>query len=61
MIASLFIQKIKKKLKRGDEVVVPAIGWSTSYFPLQQYGLKIKFVDVDLNSLNFNIENLKKL
>ena len=37
-----------------------SIGWSTSYFPLQQYGLKLKFVDVDLYSLNFNIKKLEK-
>ena len=60
MIAALFFTKTKKKLKKGDEVIVPAIGWSTTYFPLQQYGLKLKFVDVDLNTLNFNIEKLSK-
>ena len=43
MIASLFYKK-KNKLNRGDEVIVPAISWSTSYFPLYQYGLKLKFV-----------------
>lgn len=61
MIAALFFTKNrKKKLKKGDQVIVPAIGWSTTYFPLQQYGLKLKFVDVDLNTLNFNIEKLSK-
>ena len=39
------------KLHDGDEVIVPAVSWSTTYFPLQQYGLKLKFVDIDLNSL----------
>ena len=61
MIASLFYTKHKKKkLKRGDEVIVPAIGWSTTYYPLQQYGLKLKFVDVDLHTLNFDISKLTK-
>ena len=61
MIASLFFTKNRnRKLKRGDEVIVPAIGWSTTYYPLQQYGLKLKFVDVDLETLNFDINNLKK-
>ncbi len=61
MVASLFYSKDrKKKIKRGDEVIVPAIGWSTSYFPLQQYGLKLKFVDVDLYTLNFDIKKLAK-
>ena len=42
MIASLFFTKIKnRKLKKGDEVIVPAVSWSTTYFPLQQYGIKL--------------------
>lgn len=60
MIASLFYTKDKKKrLSKGDEVIVPSIGWSTSYFPLHQYGLKLKFVDVDLHTLNFDIKKLE--
>ncbi len=35
------------RLKAGDEVIVPAVSWSTTYFPLHQYGLKMVFVDVD--------------
>ena len=34
-------------LKAGDEVIVPAVSWSTTYFPLHQYGLTAVFVDVD--------------
>ena len=60
MIASLFYTKDEsKKLKRGDEVIVPAVSWSTSYNPLYQYGLKIKFVDIDLETLNYDIKKLK--
>ncbi len=58
MIAALFYT-IKGKLKRGDEVIVPAVSWSTTYYPLYQYGLKLKFVDVDIDTLNFNLEDLK--
>ena len=36
-IASLFYTK-KPMLKRGDEIIVPAVSWSTTYFPLQQFG-----------------------
>jgi CDP-6-deoxy-D-xylo-4-hexulose-3-dehydrase len=57
-VAALFYTK-NPKLKRGDEVIVPAVSWSTTYFPLHQYGLKIKFVDVDLHTLNFDLEQLK--
>lgn len=59
MIASLFFSK-EFKINRGDEVIVPAVSWSTTYFPLQQYGLHVKFVDIDLNTLNYDIEELKK-
>tara|TARA_Y100001970_G_scaffold246015_1_gene313528 strand:- start:11047 stop:12234 length:1188 start_codon:yes stop_codon:yes gene_type:complete len=60
MIASLFFTKnMDYKLQRGDEVIVPAVSWSTTYFPLQQYGLKVKFVDIDEETLNFNLESLK--
>jgi len=50
-VASLFYTK-EPKLKRGDEVIVPAVSWATTFFPLQQYGLKLKFVDIDLETLN---------
>ena len=58
MIAALFFRK-KNPLKMGDEVIVPAVSWSTTYMPLQQYGLKVKFVDIDLQTLNFKITDLK--
>jgi CDP-6-deoxy-D-xylo-4-hexulose-3-dehydrase len=61
MVAALFYtQDPKKKLHRGDEVIVPAVSWSTTYFPLYQYGLKIKFVDIDLNTLNYDLSQLRQ-
>jgi CDP-4-dehydro-6-deoxyglucose reductase, E1 len=56
MIAALFFTKRRKNLNRGDEVIVPAVSWSTTYSPLHYHGLKVRFVDVDLNTLNINIE-----
>jgi CDP-6-deoxy-D-xylo-4-hexulose-3-dehydrase len=56
--ASLFYTK-NPMLKKGDEVIVPAVSWSTTYFPLQQYGLKLKFVDIDLDTLNYDLEALE--
>lgn len=47
------------KLKRGDEVIVPAVSWSTTYFPLFQMGLKLRFVDIDKNTLNIDTGKLK--
>jgi len=56
--AALFYTK-NPMLKRGDEVIVPAVSWSTTYSPLQQYGLKLKFVDIDLDTLNYDLEALE--
>ena len=59
MVATLFYTRSPKlKLKRGDEVIVPSVSWSTTYYPLYQYGLKIKFVDIDLYTLNYDLEQL---
>jgi dTDP-4-amino-4,6-dideoxygalactose transaminase len=60
MIAALFFTKNESlKLKRGDEIIVPAVSWSTTYFPLQQYGLKVKFVDIDRKTLNMDLDKLE--
>lgn len=48
-----------KKLKAGDEVIVPAVSWSTTFFPLAQYNLKLKFVDINIETLNIDVEKLK--
>jgi CDP-6-deoxy-D-xylo-4-hexulose-3-dehydrase len=61
MVAALFYSKNPVlALKAGDEVIVPAVSWSTTYYPLHQYGLKIKFVDIDLETLNFDLDALEK-
>jgi CDP-6-deoxy-D-xylo-4-hexulose-3-dehydrase len=38
-------------LSRGDEVIVPAVGWSTSLFTVAQAGLRPVLVDVGEDSL----------
>lgn len=52
--------KKDRPLQRGDEVIVPVISWATTYHPLQQYGLKLRFVDVDLHTLNIDVAQLEK-
>jgi len=49
-----------KRLKAGDEIIVPAVSWSTTYFPLSQHNLKLKFVDINRNTLNMDVDKLKK-
>ena len=50
--------KRDRPLQRGDEVIVPAISWATTYHPLQQYGLRLRFVDVNLETLNLDASQL---
>src|ERR1700740_1009213 len=56
-VAALFYKK-ERPLQRGDEVIVPAISWATTYHPLQQYGLKLKIVDVELDTINLDTAQL---
>ena len=58
--ALLYTRQKKLKIKHGDEVIVPAVSWSTSYTPIYQLNLKMKFVDIDLDTLNYDLKELKK-
>jgi len=50
----------KKRLKPNDEVLVPTLSWSTSFWPIVQSNLKPIFVDCDKNNLNIDIDDLRK-
>ncbi len=58
-VASFFFKK-DRPLKPGDEVIVPCISWATTYYPLMQYGLKLRFVDVELDTLNMDPSALER-
>ena len=42
------------RLQPGDEVLVPAVAWSTTYFPLVNVGLVPVLVDVDLETFTLD-------
>lgn len=48
-----------KPLMPGDEVIVPSLSWSTTYFPVHQSQLKLVFVDIDRDSLNIDPSQLE--
>ena len=50
----LMIALLKLKYKKGGNIIVPAVSWSTTFYPLQQYGFKLNFVDVDRETLNID-------
>lgn len=61
LLALSILKFIKNSpLKDQDEVIVPGISWSTTYFPINQAGLKIVLVDVDKNTLNIDISKIEK-
>lgn len=43
-----------------NEIIVPAVSWSTTYFPINQSGFKIIFVDIDVDTFNINTLDLEK-
>lgn len=58
MTAALFYRK-NRPLVAGDEVIVPAVSWPTTYYPLSQYGLRLTFVDIDADTLNYDLDALE--
>lgn len=48
------------RIPRGSEIIVPAVSWSTTYAPLEQFGMKLVFVDIDKDTLNISIEHVKR-
>lgn len=47
-------------LPRGSEVIVPAVSWSTTFSPLEQFGMKLVFVDIDRDTLNISTDKIEK-
>ena len=53
-IAALSNPEMKDGLKPGDEVIVPALSWSTTVWPLIQCGLVPVIVDIDPGTFNID-------
>ena len=48
------------KLTEGDHVIVPAVSWSTTFYPINQLGYILDFVDIDPNTLNIDTDEVEK-
>tara|TARA_B110000008_G_C16896970_1_gene535142 strand:- start:19 stop:1212 length:1194 start_codon:yes stop_codon:yes gene_type:complete len=57
--ATKFHSKNENNTKK--KIIVPSVSWSTTYFPINQAGYELVFVDVDEDTLNINIEQVKKI
>lgn len=51
---------VKNRIKPGDEIIVPAVAWSTTFFPIFNIGAIPVLVDVNADDFNINIKSLKK-
>lgn len=54
--AALVNPAFPRPLAPGDEVIVPAVAWSTTYFPLVNVGLVPVLVDVDIDTFTMDPE-----
>lgn len=43
----------------GSEIIVPAVSWATTYYPVNQLGYKLVFVDIDPLTLNIDLKSIK--
>jgi len=55
-VAGLANEATENRLKPGDEVIVPALCWSTTVWPLLQHQLVPVIVDPDPKTLNIDVE-----
>lgn len=53
-VSALANPAFPERLRPGDEVIVPALSWSTTVWPLIQHGLVPVVVDVDEATLNLD-------
>lgn len=60
VVASLANPQTRDSLKPGDEVIVPALAWSTTVWPLIQCGLVPVIVDIDPATLNIDPNEIER-
>ena len=59
LLSSVYAKK-KDKLNVGDEIITPAVTWSTTIGPIIQNGFVPKLVDVNLSTYDINVELMEK-
>ena len=59
-VAALANPATKDGLKPGDEVIVPALSWSTTVWPIIQCGLVPVIVDIDPATFNIDPNEIEK-
>ena len=61
LTALLMHPKFNTDVKGGrPNIIVPAVSWSTTYFPVHQNGFDLKFVDVNPFTYNLDVQTVEK-
>lgn len=60
MMTALKYRKTNYQFKDGDEIIVPALSWSTTYYPIHQNNLVLKFVDIDKQTFNIDVSKIEE-
>tara|TARA_B100000579_G_C22826346_1_gene853352 strand:- start:293 stop:1450 length:1158 start_codon:yes stop_codon:yes gene_type:complete len=55
----LMLSLLKWKYKLSGDIIVPVVGWATTFFPVSQNGFKLNFVDVDPNTWNIDVNKIE--
>jgi CDP-4-dehydro-6-deoxyglucose reductase, E1 len=59
-ISSLFSESLgSRRIKKGDEIITVAAGFPTTVNPIVQNGAIPVFVDIDLNTLNIRVDQIR--
>ena len=56
----LMLSLLKWKYKLSGDIIVPVVGWATTFFPVSQNGFKLNFVDVDPNTWNIDVTKIEE-
>jgi len=59
-LAIITNSSLKNKLNSGDEIITPALTWSTTVYPIVNNGLIPVFVDVDEKSFEIDVNQIEK-
>jgi len=60
LISFAISEKSGGSLPPGSEILVPSVTWPTHLWSLIMAGFKVKLIDIDPNTLNFDLEHVKR-
>jgi len=58
---ALHLAYILAGIKKGDEVITPVFTCTATNLPLLYIGAKLKFADIDTETMNISVKSIKKL